>query len=60
MLARPELVKDAHDLGMSVTVWTFRPEKDGKTTPRDEMRHFLRDLKVDDVFTDTPDQFPRD
>jgi glycerophosphoryl diester phosphodiesterase len=61
VLVRPEMVKDAHDLGMSVTVWTFRPEKNGKfKTVRDEMSYFLRELKVDALFTDAPDQFPRD
>jgi glycerophosphoryl diester phosphodiesterase len=61
VLARPEMVKDAHDLGMSVTVWTFRPEMSGKfKTVRDEMGYFLRELKADALFTDTPDQFPRD
>jgi len=61
VLARPEIIKEAHDLGMSVTVWTFRPEKNG--TPaglRNEMKHFLQDLHVDAVFTDNPDQFPRE
>jgi glycerophosphoryl diester phosphodiesterase len=61
VLARPSLVKEAHDLGMSVTVWTFRAEKTGAfKNVRDEMRHFLRDLNVDALFTDNPDQFPRD
>jgi glycerophosphoryl diester phosphodiesterase len=61
VLARPEMVTDAHDLGMSVTVWTFRSEKNGKfKNARDEMRYFLRELRVDALFTDNPDQFPRD
>jgi glycerophosphoryl diester phosphodiesterase len=61
VLARPEMVSDAHDLGMSVTVWTFRSEKNGTfKTVRDEMRYFLRELRVDALFTDNPDQFPRD
>jgi glycerophosphoryl diester phosphodiesterase len=61
VLAREALVQDAHDLGMSVTVWTFRPGRNGKfENVRDEMRYFLRDLKVDALFTDSPDQFPRD
>jgi glycerophosphoryl diester phosphodiesterase len=61
VLDRPELVKDAHDLGMSVTVWTFRQPPNGKfATLEDEMRYFLRDLKVDALFTDNPDQFPRE
>jgi glycerophosphoryl diester phosphodiesterase len=61
VLARPAMVKDAHDLGMSVTVWTFRAEKNGKfTNARDEMGFFLRELKADALFTDNPDQFPRE
>jgi glycerophosphoryl diester phosphodiesterase len=61
VLARPALVADAHHLGMSVTVWTFRAGSSGKfPSVRDEMRHFLRELQVDALFTDNPDQFPRD
>jgi glycerophosphoryl diester phosphodiesterase len=61
LLARPAMVADAHDLGMSVTVWTFRADKCGEfLTVRDEMNHFLRELQVDALFTDNPDQFPRD
>jgi len=61
VLARPAMVNEAHDLGMSVTVWTFRPEKNGKfANARDEMNYFLRELKADALFTDTPELFPRD
>jgi glycerophosphoryl diester phosphodiesterase len=61
LLARPELVKDAHALGMSVTVWTFRAGQSGKfKTVTDEMNYFLKDLKVDALFTDNPDLFPRE
>lgn len=61
VLARPELVKEAHNLGMSVTVWTFRAGQTGRFTDvREEMTYFLRDLKVDAVFTDNPDRFPRE
>ena len=61
VLARPGLVKDAHALGMSVTVWTFRSGQTGKfKSVREEMAYFLKELKVDAVFTDNPDQFPRD
>ncbi|HEY1187836.1 MAG TPA: glycerophosphodiester phosphodiesterase family protein [Gemmata sp.] len=60
VLGRPVLVADAHDVGMSVTVWTFRSGQTGKfKSVKDEMAHFLNDLKVDAVFTDNPDQFPR-
>ena len=61
VLARPQLVKDAHERGMSVTVWTFRSGRTGTFKDvRDEMRHFLQELRVDAVFTDNPDLFPRD
>ena len=61
VLARPDMVKEAHDLGMSVTVWTFRPEKNEKPdTLRNEMKYFLRELQVDALFTDNPDLFARD
>ena len=61
VLERPGLVKDAHALGLSVTVWTFRSGQTGKFKDvRDEMAYFLRELKVDAVFTDNPDRFPRE
>jgi glycerophosphoryl diester phosphodiesterase len=57
---RPQLVRDAHDLGLSVTVWTFRAGSTGRfANVKDEMEHFLRDYQVDAVFTDNPDLFPR-
>jgi glycerophosphoryl diester phosphodiesterase len=60
VLARPEVVKEAHALGMSVTVWTFSAGKTGKfKSVRDEMAYFLYELRVDALFTDNPDQFPR-
>lgn len=60
VLARPELVKQAHDLGLTVTLWTFRSSDTG-TFPSvaAEMSHYLYTLGVDEVFTDNPDQFPR-
>jgi glycerophosphoryl diester phosphodiesterase len=61
VLKRPEIVADAHALGMSVTVWTFRTGQTGEfKTVREEMAHFLNELKVDAVFTDNPDQFPKE
>ncbi|HEV3136309.1 MAG TPA: glycerophosphodiester phosphodiesterase family protein, partial [Pirellulales bacterium] len=61
VLARPEMVRDAHNLGMSVTVWTFRSGNNGKfKSVHDEMGYFLRELGVDALFTDNPGQFPRD
>jgi glycerophosphoryl diester phosphodiesterase len=59
VLARPEFVKDAHSLGMSVTIWTCRSGQSGRfKTVQEEMKHFL-DLGVDAIFTDNPDQFPK-
>ena len=61
VLARPGLVAVYHALGMSVTVWTFREGRGGASpTVREEIAHFLNVLKVDAVFTDNPDRFPRD
>jgi glycerophosphoryl diester phosphodiesterase len=61
ILKRPELVKEAHDLGLSVTSWTFRAKQPGKfENVRKEMGHFLYELKVDALFTDNPDEFPRE
>ncbi|MGD9648837.1 MAG: glycerophosphodiester phosphodiesterase family protein, partial [Pirellulales bacterium] len=61
VLAHPELVEAAHALNMSVTVWTCRAGANGRfASVRDEMHHLLHDLKVDAIFTDNPDQFPRD
>ena len=56
----PEMVQQAHALGLTVTCWTFRADE--KTTfpsVRDEMAHFLYDLGIDALFTNNPDQFPR-
>ena len=58
--ARPALVKTSHDLGMTVTSWTFRAdEKTSYPNVRDEMAHFLYELGIDALFTNNPDQFPR-
>ena len=56
----PEIVKNAHGLGLSVTLYTFRSAATGTfASVREEMVHFLNDLNVDALFTDNPDQFPR-
>lgn len=61
VLARPGIVADAHALGLSVTVWTCRSGSTGKFKDvKEEMAHFLKELKVDAVFTDNPDQFPKE
>ena len=60
VLDHPEIVSAAHSLGMSVTVWTLRSGQTGKfQNVREEIDHFLKQLHVDAVFTDNPDQFPR-
>lgn len=60
VLKRPEIVADAHSLGMSVTVWTCRDGSTGAFEDvRTEMYHLLNVLKVDAIFTDNPDKFPR-
>lgn len=61
VLNRPAFVQEAHALGMSVTIWTCRSGMTGQfPNVRAEMAHFLKELKVDAIFTDNPDQFPRD
>ncbi len=59
--ARPDLVKAAHDAGLTVTPYTFRSQSTGRfANVRAEMDYFLNTLGVDALFTDNPDQFPRD
>lgn len=56
----PELVKQAHAAGLTVTCWTFRAdEKTAFATVRDEMTKYLYDYGIDALFTNNPDQFPR-
>lgn len=56
----PEMVKRAHDAGLTVHSWTFKAdEKTAYPTVRDEMAHFLYTLGIDALFTNHPDQFPR-
>jgi glycerophosphoryl diester phosphodiesterase len=55
-----ELCDQAHQRGMKVVPFTFRIEdlKDFPTV-KDEMHHYLYDLGIDGLFTNNPDQFPR-
>lgn len=56
----PDLVRWAHDAGLTVTPYTFRASDPGRfPSVRDEMRYFLYTLGVDALFTDNPDEFPR-
>ena len=58
--ARPESSTWAHAAGLTVTPWTFRSSNTGAfASVREEMAKFLYDYDVDAVFTDNPDQFPR-
>lgn len=58
--ANPQVVKWAHDLGLTVTPYTFRSSQPGKFKDvREQMRHYLFTFGVDALFTDNPDQFPR-
>jgi glycerophosphoryl diester phosphodiesterase len=60
LLKYPQVVKWAHELGLTVTPYTFRSRDPGAfRSVRDEMMHFLYNLDVDALFTDNPDQFPR-
>jgi glycerophosphoryl diester phosphodiesterase len=57
---KPELVKLAHDTGLSVTPYTANERTKGRfASVRAEMEYFLYTLGVDALFTDNPDQFPR-
>lgn len=60
IMQNPDIVKLAHDAGLSVTPYTFRSANTGRFRDvREEMRHYLYVLGVDALFTDNPDQFPR-
>lgn len=60
VLKDPDVVRRAHELGLTVTVYTFRSaDTGGFADVRSEMAHYLYKLDVDAVFTDNPDQFPR-
>src|SRR5262249_14960437 len=57
---RPEVVRWAHNARLNVIPYTFRARSTGRfPTVREEMAHFLFSLDVDGLFTDNPDQFPR-
>jgi len=57
--SRPELVRWAHAVGLTVTPWTFRASTTTFPSVREEMARFLYEYDVDAVFTDNPDLFPR-
>ncbi|MEQ1574866.1 MAG: glycerophosphodiester phosphodiesterase family protein [Vicinamibacterales bacterium] len=58
---RPEVVRMAHEAGLTVTPYTFTTRAPGRISDvTEEMRYYLYDLGVDAVFTDNPDRFPRE
>jgi glycerophosphoryl diester phosphodiesterase len=58
--SNPDLVRWAHEEGLTVIPYTFRSSSTGKfPSVQAEMDHFLYTLGVDGLFTDNPDQFPR-
>lgn len=60
LVKAPELVRLAHDAGLTVTPYTFRSAATpGYPTVTAEMEHYLYTLGVDALFTDNPDKFPR-
>ena len=53
-------VEQAQARGLKVVPFTFRSGDVGKfASVKDEMRHYLYEIGVDGMFTDNPDQFPR-
>jgi glycerophosphoryl diester phosphodiesterase len=57
---KPDLVKRVHDAGLTVTGYTFRARGTGRfASVSEEMSYFLYTLGIDALFTDNPDQFPR-
>jgi glycerophosphoryl diester phosphodiesterase len=61
--ARPAIVAEAHAAGLAVVPYTFRAGRGGDAAARDgaraSMRRFLVEHRVDGLFTDNPDLFPR-
>jgi glycerophosphoryl diester phosphodiesterase len=60
LLETPALVDRIHDAGMLVVPYTFASRDTGDfATVAEEMAHFLYELGVDALFTNNPDEFPR-
>jgi len=58
----PEIVAQAHAAGLTVVPYTFSMRAPGATTRgalTAQMRTFVETYKVDGLFTDNPDLFPR-
>jgi glycerophosphoryl diester phosphodiesterase len=56
---RPALVAEAHAAGLTVVPWTFRQGTGTREAVAADMRRFVEEYKVDGLFTDNPDLFPR-
>jgi glycerophosphoryl diester phosphodiesterase len=57
---RPDLVRRAHEAGLTVAPFTFRAGRTGRFRDvAEEMAYYLYDLDVDALFTDNPEHFPR-
>jgi glycerophosphoryl diester phosphodiesterase len=55
------LVDQAHERGMKVVPFTFfAGDLKEFSSVKEEMHHYLYDLGVDGMFTNNPDQFPRE
>jgi glycerophosphoryl diester phosphodiesterase len=61
LLEDPGIVERAHTTHLTVTPYTFRSSSvpEGFPSVRSEMSHYLYEMGVDGLFTDNPDQFPR-
>ena len=56
----PDMVARAHAAGLTVTAWTFRADEKTKYgSVREEMSQYLYTWGIDALFTNNPDQFPR-
>jgi glycerophosphoryl diester phosphodiesterase len=59
-LVDADLVRRAKAAGLTVTAYTFRSRNTGQfRNVAEEMTHFLYTMGLDALFTDNPDQFPR-
>lgn len=61
LVKAPQLLNWSHASGMSVALYTFRPDavQPGFLNVTDEMEFFLKKLGVDAVITSSPDRFPQ-
>jgi glycerophosphoryl diester phosphodiesterase len=60
LLEHRDAVDLAHQAGLTVIPWTFRAGAPGDfATVEEEMAYFLFALRVDGLFTNNPDLFPR-